>query len=164
MKYIPLSEYKNAWIFRHGEMPVPADDLAQIKPLTPVAATDVWRNNISKQCLTPEDFGDNDWLNDEENWEESGSWQDEWESDNPELPDVVEKHLQWTPETTIFYCVDSEAVLETTWDVFSRHWKNFLFFDDDCVLIGRKRKQAAQFHQDGTVSVGKKGVVAASKD
>ncbi|WP_281648747.1 DUF2947 domain-containing protein [Parendozoicomonas sp. Alg238-R29] len=164
MKYIPLSDYKNTWIFRHAEMPVPAEDLEQIKPLASVAAIDIWRNNISKQCLTPEDFGDDDWPVQEEIWEESGSWQEEWESDSPELPRVVTEHLQWTPETTVFYCIDSEAVLETTWDVFSRHWKNFLFFDDECILIGRKRKQALQFHQDGTVSVGRKGIVAASKN
>ena len=160
MKYIPLSDYKSSWIFRHADMPVPQDDLEQIKPMTPVAATDVWRNNISKQCLTPEDFAENDWPVTEGTWEHEGQWQDPWESDDPALPEVLAEQLQWTPETTVYYCIDSEAILETTWDVFNRHWKNFLFFDDGTLLIGRKRKQAAQFHQDGTFSVGQKGPVA----
>ncbi len=162
MKYIPLTEYKNAWIFRHADMPVPADDLKHIKPLSAVAATDIWRNNISKLCLTPEDFSDKDWPANPESWEFEGKWQDQWETDDPELPDVIFEHLPWEPETTVFYCIDSEAVLETTWDIFSRHWKNFLFFDDGCILIGRKRKQAVQFHQNGTVAIGKKGTVVSA--
>ncbi len=160
MKYIPLSDYKNAWIFRHSEMTVSEQDLPAIKPLASVAANDVWRNNISKLCLTPEDFSDDDWINDENNWQESARWEEAWESGDPALPELLSEHLQWTPETTVFYCIDSSAVLETSWDVFQRNWKNFLFFDDDCVLIGRKRKQAVQFHQDGTFRVGLKGLAA----
>ena len=157
MKYIPLSDYKNAWIFRHADMPVPAEDLVSIKPMSPVSATDVWRNNISKQCNTPEDFSNGDWPFNPENWLENIQWQEQWESDDPALPEEILAHLPWENETTVYYCVDSEAVLETTWEVFRRHWKNFLFFDDECILIGRRRKQALQFHQDGTVSLGKKG-------
>ena len=157
MKYIPLSEYKNAWIFRHAEMPVPPEDLTDIKPMSPVSASDVWRNNISKQCNTPEDFDKSDWPANPDNWKESIEWQQQWESDNPELPEGILEYLSWTPETTVYYCIDSEAVLETTWKTFRQHWKNFLFFDDKCILIGRKRKQVLQFHQDGTVSLGVKG-------
>ena len=158
MKYIPHSDYKNAWIFRHADMPVPAEDLAGIKPLSSVFANDIWRNNISKQCNTPEDFSKGDWPFNPENWqEETVQWQERWETEDPAMPEEITSHLNWTPETTVYYCIDSEAILETTWKIFSSHWKNFLFFDDECILIGRKRKQALQFHQDGSVSLGQKG-------
>ncbi|CAM3756749.1 DUF2947 domain-containing protein [Parendozoicomonas haliclonae] len=168
MKYIPLSEYKHAWVFRHAELTVPAEDLEQIKPLTPTAANDLWRNNISKQGKNPDDLADDDWPMLPLSWDAKGHWQERWESDDAQMPEEIVEELNfnigWTPETTVYYCIDSDAVIETRWDIFCRHWKNFLFFDDNTILIGRKRKQAVQFHQDGTFDIGVKGTVPSASE
>jgi hypothetical protein len=47
-------------------------------------------------------------------------------------------------------------VIETTWDVFKRTWKNFLFMDDGPLLIGKKRDQVVQFMSNGTYRIGDK--------
>ncbi len=164
MKYIPLADYKHAWIFRHAEMTVPADDMAHIKPMTPVAANDLWRNNISKQGINPDEFGSNDWPLNPDIWHTEGEWQTLWEGDEPELPEALPTTLDWAPETTVYYCVDNETVFETSWLMFCRHWKNFLFFDDNTLLLARKRKQAVQFRQDGTFAIGLKGTPSAADD
>ncbi len=164
MKYISMSTYKHAWIFRHAEMTVPAEDLAEIKPMTATAANDLWRNNISKQGENPDEFADNDWPVTPSSWETTGEWQNSWESDAPTLPELLAESLNWTPETTVYYCIDNETVFETRWEIFQKHWKNFLFFDDKTLLIGRKRKQAIQFHQDGTFQMGLKGTVPSAND
>lgn len=163
MKYIALTDFKHAWIFRHAEMTVSCEDQQQIKPMTATAANDLWRNNISKQGDNPDEFADNDWPVMQQSWQEQGEWQDLWDSDDPALPVLITTTLDWTPETTVYYCIDNKTVFETRWDIFCRHWKNFLFFDDNTLLLGRKRKQAVQFHQDGSFAVGLKGTVPSAE-
>lgn len=154
MSYLPIEEYKKIWIFKHKDMLVSDEDLLQIKPLTEVRAEQVWSQQISKQNAHPELFDEDDWANKAQTWLETDNWQQLWESDDPSLPEILAGHLQWDDSTVIWFCYESEHVLETTWDVFRRNWKNFLFFDDGPLLIGRKRKQVAQFHQTGNYRIG----------
>ena len=153
-QYLPIEEYKKAWIFRHKDMPVSEEDLQQIRPLTDERAAQVWSQQVSTQSTHPEHFGFGDWANKNGTWLETDNWQSAWESDNPELPELLAEHLQWDDATVVWFCYESEHVLETRWDVFRRNWKNFLFFDDGPLLIGRKRKQVAQFHQTGNYQIG----------
>ena len=154
MSYLPIEEYKKIWIFKHQDMLVSDEDLIQIKPLTEARAEQVWSQQISKQNAHPELFDEEDWANKTQTWLETDNWQQLWESDDPSLPEILAGHLQWDDSTVIWFCYESEHVLETTWDVFRRNWKNFLFFDDGPLLIGRKRKQVAQFHQTGNYRIG----------
>lgn len=156
MKYLPLEDCPKAWVFRHKDMPVPPQDLALIKPLAPLRAADLWRSLISKQANHPDHFDKSDWPAQEKTWLERGTWQQAWESDDPALPALVVEHFPWDDNTVVFFCYDSEQVLETTWEVFKRHWKNFLFYDDGPLLVGRKRRQVAQFFNSGEMAVGNK--------
>jgi hypothetical protein len=81
----------------------------------------------------------------------------EWESDDPELPEEVLEHIQWQDDVTVYFCYEKYNVIETKWDVFKRNWKNFLFFDDGPILIGRRREEALWFQTDGSVKLGKRG-------
>ncbi|GGK70733.1 DUF2947 domain-containing protein [Amphritea balenae] len=154
MNYLSIEQYPKAWIFRHKDMPVSEEDLAQIKPLTDARAEQVWSQQISKECNHPENFGPADWANKNQTWLETDNWQSLWESDDPAIPELLAQHLQWEDETVVWFCYSSEHVIETSWDVFRRNWKNFLFFDDGPLLIGKKRKQVAQFHQTGNFRIG----------
>ena len=64
--------------------------------------------------------------------------------------------FDWEQNTVVYVCYDSENVIETTWGVFQRAWKNFLFMDDGTLIIGRKRKQVAQFFDNGQMRIGLK--------
>jgi len=49
MSYLPLDDYQRKWIFTHQSMPVPEEDLAQIKPMTQLRAAQYWKENLSSQ-------------------------------------------------------------------------------------------------------------------
>lgn len=156
MKYIDLKDYKKGWVFRHQDMLVSEEDLLEIKPLAAQAAGDVWHRQISAEANHNDGFSSTDWPAKKSTWLGGGDWQQVWESESPELPAELAEFLDWQPETLVYFCYDSEQVIEVRWSVFKRNWKNFLFFDDGPILIARKRQQAVQFFQDGQFKFGKK--------
>ena len=155
MNYLPLAEYPKAWIFRHKDLPIPQEDLDLIKPLTEKRAEQIWGEHISRGASHPEFFAENDWAANDSNWLEKDLWQSAWDSNKDDLPELIEEHLKdWDDNITIFFCYQCDHIIETKWKVFRKHWKNFLFFDNGPVLIGRKRKQAVQFFDDGSFRLG----------
>lgn len=156
MSYIPLTEYSKAWIFRHKDLPVAADDLALIKPMSPHRASQLWQTQISTQSEHYSEFHKGDWAYDTTTWLESADWQKRWESDENDLPELLATHLQWEDNTVVYFCYESDHVIETTWHLFKKYWKNFLFMDDGPILVARKRKQVAQFFDNGQVQIGLK--------
>ena len=156
MNYLPLYQLKNAWVFKHKSLPVSDDDLTKIKPMTSSRSNVLWDQFISKQVDHPDFFKNGDWPFDSKNWSEQGKWEGIWDSDESALPDLVLQHLNWDVNTVIYYCTDRNQVFETTWAVFQRCWKNFLFMDDGSILIGKKRKEAVQFTSNGYFKIGQK--------
>lgn len=156
MTYIAINDYPRKWIFTHQSIPVEAGDLDKIKPMTQARSAQLWRDNISAQSPDADRFASSDWPSKTQSWINEVSWMDEWESDAPELPEAVLEHIQWQDDVTVYFCYEKYNVIETKWDVFKRNWKNFLFFDDGPILIGRRREEALWFQTDGTVKLGKR--------
>ncbi|WP_448568774.1 DUF2947 family protein [Thalassotalea ganghwensis] len=156
MNYLPLNEFKYAWIFRHQSMPLATTISEKIKPMSAIRANSLWDTFISKQADHPDFFKANDWPNQKKTWLNSAMWEPRWESDEPQLPELITEHLNWDSNTVVYYCINRNLVLETTWEVFQLSWKNFLFVDDGTLLIGKKRSQAVQFFSDGSFKVGAK--------
>lgn len=156
MQYIALDSYSRKWIFSHRDCPVSDADKEQIKPLASFDAKQLWTQQISQQASHHDHFFKGDWAARSANWKEKISWQEQWESDDLELPEEILSYLEWEDNTPVFFCYDHENVIQTRWDVFKRCWKNFLFFDDGPILIAKKRNQALQFFDDGTVALGQR--------
>lgn len=156
MNYLPLAEFKKAWIFRRQDLPISEQDAALIKPMTEQRATTLWKSSISKQVDHPDFFRKGDWPFAITTWQEQGEWEAVWESDEMALPELILEHLEWDDQTVVYYCNDQQSVIETTWAVFKRCWKNFLFMDDGALLIGKKRKQVVQFFSNGSFQIGSK--------
>jgi hypothetical protein len=156
MTHLTLEEYSRKWIFTHQSMPIPKEDLAQILPLTQAKSAEFWKMNISKVSPDSERFSSEDWPSNASNWSESVGWMKEWESDEIDLPELVKQHIDWQDDVTVYFCYEKYNVVQTTWSVFQRHWKNFLFFDDGPILVGRRRKQALWFKTDGQVKLGQR--------
>jgi hypothetical protein len=156
MTYIAINDYSRKWIFTHQSMPVAADDLDKIKPMTQARSAQLWRDNISAQSPDAERLSSTDWPSKTQSWINEVNWMDEWESDDPELPESILEHIQWQDDVTVYFCYEKYNVIETKWDVFKRNWKNFLFFDDGPILIGRHREEALWFQTDGSVKLGKR--------
>ncbi|MDF2154341.1 DUF2947 domain-containing protein [Vibrio sp. CAU 1672] len=154
MSYLPLDEYQRKWIFTHQSMPVPDEDLAQIKPMTQARSAQFWKENISAQSPDMDRLSSQDWPMKESNWSEQTDWMAAWEADAPEMPQEVLEHLDWQDDVTVYFCYEKYNVIETKWSVFKKYWKNFLFYDDGPILIARRRSQALWFDTTGSVKLG----------
>ncbi|MGB0662394.1 MAG: DUF2947 domain-containing protein [Pontibacterium sp.] len=156
MSYIALSDYSKGWIFRHRELPISAEHQAEIRPLTERRANEIWRAHISKASTHYSHFQAPDWAARKDAWLEESEWQAQWESDSNELPELLAEWLDWDKDTVVYVCYDSDNIIEIRWEVFKAAWKNFLFLDDGTLVIGKKRKQAAQFFEDGSFKLGQR--------
>ena len=156
MNYIPLEELKNAWIFKHKSLPIDEKDLGRIKPMACQRANTLWDTFISKQVDHPDFFKKGDWVFSKDTWKDVGKWEAIWDSENEDLPLLITEHLQWDNNTVVYFCNTRNNVIETTWAVFKRCWKNFLFMDDGTLLIGKKRTEVVQFLSNGSFKVGTK--------
>lgn len=154
MNYISIDELKNAWIFKHKSLPISDNDKLKIKPMSKARANTLWDTSISKKADHPDFFNNNDWPNNQSVWLDNGKWEGIWDSDEPELPEAILSNIPWDNNTVIYYCSNRNNVIETTWLIFKRCWKNFLFMDDGSILIAKKRKEVAQFNSNGYFKVG----------
>ncbi|MCE9679245.1 DUF2947 domain-containing protein [Shewanella sp. AS1] len=155
--YIPLQAYKRKWIFNHKDLPVSEEDQALIKPLDQKSSMEVWNKWISNKSSRTEQFTKGDWAAKGDTWIETDHWQSAWDSEAPELPELLANHIDWAEDTLVYFCYEKYQVIETRWDVFARNWKCFLFFDDGPLLISPKKKQAVLFHQSGQYQIGHRG-------
>jgi len=156
MSYIPLEQLKNAWIFKHKSLPISESDLTKIKPMAKDRANVLWDTFISRQVDHPDFFKKGDWSFDKSNWHEQGKWEGVWDSNEELLPELITEHIVWDSNTIVYYCSNRDNVIETTWAIFKRCWKNFLFMDDGPILIGKKRQQVVQFTSNGYFRIGEK--------
>ena len=154
MSYTQIEQLKNAWIFRHKSLPINEGDLIKIKPMAEARANILWDTFISKQVDHPDFFKKGDWPFDKSSWLDQGKWETIWDSDDANLPALVLEHLKWDNNTVVYFCSARNKVIETTWLVFKRCWKNFLFIDDGPLLIGKKRKETVQFNANGLFKTG----------
>lgn len=156
MSYLALDEYQRKWIFTHQSMPVPQDELMHIRPMSQARAAQFWKENISPQSPDAERLSSQDWPMKASNWLEEIDWMAAWEADAPQLPDAILQHIDWQDDVTVYFCYEKYNIIETKWSTFRKHWKNFLFYDDGPILLGRRRNQALWFSTDGTVKLGER--------
>ncbi|EGQ7697009.1 DUF2947 domain-containing protein [Vibrio vulnificus] len=156
MSYLTLDQYQRKWIFTHSSMPVPQEDLEQIRPMDQARSAQFWKENISAQSPDAERLSSDDWPMKANNWASSIDWMAAWEADEPELPDAITQHIDWQDDVTVYFCYEKYNVIETKWAIFRKHWKNFLFYDDGPILLGRRRQQALWFATNGTVKLGQR--------
>lgn len=156
MNYIPLENFKPAWIFKHKSLPLDEKSRELIKPMSEQRSMVLWDSFISKSADHPDFFKQGDWAFNKETWLDNGKWEGIWDSDEKELPMAILNSVNWDPNTVVYYCVNRKQVIETTWANFKTCWKNFLFMDDGTLLIGKKRQEVIQFFDNGQFKVGKK--------
>ncbi len=153
MEYQNLEDYPQSWIFRHRELPVSSELLADIRPLSEASAMQFWKSKISKEATHASHFLGDDWPARNGVWDVRADWQKRWESEDDQLPEELD-FPDWELNTQVFFCYDHHHVIQTSWDTFRKCWKNFLFYDDEPILLARKRLQVARFHSDGSFETG----------
>jgi hypothetical protein len=156
MNYISLNDYKKAWVFRHQDAPVSEQDLALIKPMSHDRAAVLWSTMVSKEHDHPDFFDKTDWCGKEESFTETVRWEDAWEEGEALPPEAILVHLDWQANTTVYFCIARDNIIETSFDVFKRNWQNFMFLADGSLLLGKKRDAVAQFLENGDAKLGNK--------
>lgn len=159
MNYIPLDDYKKAWVFRHQDMPVSEQDLALIKPMSHERAAVLWSTMVSREHDHPDFFDKTDWCGKEESFPQTIHWEAAWEEGEAELPQEVLDHLDWQANTTVYFCMARDNIIETSFAVFKRNWQNFMFLADGSLLLGKKRDTVVQFLETGDAKLGTKPAV-----
>lgn len=152
--YQPLDSFSKQWIFKRNDPKIDQEDLEKIHLLNEQRASQIWLSYISDEQIHPDHFTDRDWLKKTKSQLEVAKtqWEKAWDSEDESLPDDVLAHFSaWGDDTLVFFCCHNELIFELTWGVFKRTWKAFLFLDNGPVLVGKKKKQAAQFHSNGWV-------------
>ncbi|GAA5194112.1 DUF2947 family protein [Ferrimonas gelatinilytica] len=153
-KHNELKDYPYAWVFNRADLAISPEDKAQIRPLTPVYAQQVWHNQVGQQCHDLERVEEEPWLSDDQCWPSQWEWAEAFESDEGPLPQPLHQFLNWDPQTLVFICYDDQHILETRYDVFQRNWKAFLFAADQALVCGRRRHEALWFVDEHKVRLG----------
>ena len=81
------------------------------------------------------------------------------EAGDEQLPEEILNHLAWEANTTVYFCMARDNIIETSFAVFKRCWQNFMFLADGSLLLGKKRDAVVQFLETGNAKLGKKGAV-----
>ncbi|MGR0278910.1 DUF2947 family protein [Marinomonas dokdonensis] len=150
MSYRPLEEFSKYWIFKRDDPKIDTDDLAAIRLLSEAKAANIWRDYISDGQIHPDHLTEQDWVKSDTALQAKLDWEKRWDSDRLELPEESLEHFSaWGEDTLVYFCCHNELVFELPWGVFKRSWKAFLFMDNGPILVGRKKKQAAQFYSNG---------------
>ena len=155
MNYLKLSEHGSYWMFSIEDLEVEAGDQERIRPLCEPDAIEFWSKYISKKNRHPMVLDDDDWLRAKGVLKAIGNWQDQWNSDDAEIPQDLEANVCWDHRDVVYFAYDKSVVIETTWAVFKRNWKNFLFDDEGPFLICPARSEIVAFAPSGLMEIAK---------
>ncbi len=153
MNYISLDNYKRKWIFTHQSMPVAEEDLKEIKPMSGFRASQLWFDFVSKKSPSLMHLSKEEWPLMPSTWVQEMQWQQSWD-DETDLAADFWNFFDLDDASIVYFCYGKDNIIETRWMTFKKYWKNFLFYDDDPLLLIKKKKNVAQFSQTGFVKLG----------
>jgi Protein of unknown function (DUF2947) len=151
MEYFVKNEL---WYFDMNDLPISNEDRLRIKRLTEESSKTIWEKYISIHNHHPMLLDKDEWPNLPGTWYDKGVWVDAWnESDQNSFDNLIGKTL-WKLDEIVYFAYGIELVLETTWSVFNRNWKNFLFDDEEPFLFSPNKKTVITFKESGIFYVG----------
>jgi len=155
-KYISMESFGINWFFYVEDMEIPEEDIKNIKPLSKDYSTFIWNMNINNRkhhfallskdeklslSLTEMDY----------------HWQQDWNNGTYEnLSNYLSENIICKPSDKVIVFWQKEHSVETSWDIFLRHWANFLFDDEGVILVSRTYENILLFTSDGMIQMGKR--------
>ncbi|GKX68629.1 DUF2947 domain-containing protein [Inconstantimicrobium mannanitabidum] len=155
-KYISMEELQNKWFFYVEDMKIPDEDINTIRPLSKEYSSLIWNENISslkhhfalfreeeKQLLQLEKV--------------DYDWQEDWNNDQYDnLKEYLSKNIPYITSDKIIVFWQKQSSVETGWEIFLKHWPNFLFEDEGVVLMNKTNDNILLFTSDGRLQMGKR--------
>ncbi|MHA3772289.1 DUF2947 family protein [Verrucomicrobiota bacterium sgz303538] len=143
------------WCFFVPDYPVPADCLAQIRPIAEESARELWCHFIDSKARHPMMLPDDAWPARLCSSPVSAHWQADWNDETATtFNNWLNTTLPWPRELPVIFTWSSSQSVETSWEVFSRCWRNFLFDDEGSFLWSLQRTEAIVFTPCGLAHAG----------
>lgn len=111
----------------------------------------IWAQNIDRNANTYFHLSDSHWLVTSKTIN-IGKWIESYNSEKPEkVINLLNKFVNWSNEDIVWFCINEDNIIETSWNVFKNAWIHFLYCENDCpILIAEnKGKQAIVFRSIG---------------
>jgi hypothetical protein len=145
------------WCFFVPDHPLPADCLTQIRPLAEESARELWRDFISPNARHPMLLPDDAWPSHLIPSSGFAQWQDDWNDDRATTFEAwLRITLPWSQDTSVIFTWSSSQSVESTWEVFTRCWRSFLFDDEGPFLWSLQEPEAIGFTPRGFAHVGRR--------
>ena len=133
--YVPMHDSEYMALMGFDSEPCAKSDLEQIKPLEPDSARLFWAEHFRTQrksvmelqadhgvCLL--------------DWQDVRLWVEDFNSDKPEgVRARLKGTVDWPDHQAVYFCSGYAFIVETRWDIFLKHWMNFLMLNDDGPLL-----------------------------
>lgn len=135
-EYMSMDEFDGNWWFYDESIRVPDNDILLIKPFTKMQSERLWEKFISKRnrhfmLLDGDEFitiG-----------EPAYKWLDDWNDyDFNKMSTYLRKSISYKYEDYIIVFYMKEISIRTTWNIFLKHWINFLFEDEGTIVLNPK--------------------------
>jgi hypothetical protein len=145
IKYTPLHNHHYLEYFTDDEIPIPKEYLIKIKPLEENSSGYFWDTNISSRNKHPMRLDDSDWFS-SLNLQALCQWQSAWnKNEYSRIKSTLRNQVSWEDNTVVYMCWHRSVIIETTWEIFSEYWINFLFEDEGPILIAKGKNEIFTF-------------------
>lgn len=118
-------------------------------------AVKIWEANIDKNDLHFFKLKDENWLISHESIIIDQNYIIDFNDEYDVRIISLLENLLWKDIDRIFFCLNSDLIICTTWKIFKQNWINFLYVYDDCPIIlkvGENNfKEALIFNTTGSI-------------
>lgn len=154
------------WPFFAKDCAVPADCLPLVRPLTEDAARAAWCEFVDSDARRshPALLPTTSWPVQLLSSATSAHWQVDWNADAAiDFSTWMGGAVSWSQDTSVIFTWSATDAVETTWSVFRRCWRSFLFDDEGPFVWNLHHLDAIRFMPSGVAYVGhRSGVLPAA--
>lgn len=104
----------------------------------------IWTQNIDNKAICYFKIPDDNWLV-TSNSIVLGNWIDDYNCDySVKVHNLLCDSFEWNNKDVVWFCINIEIVIESSWLDFKKYWLSFLECEDDCpIVINSNNKKGA---------------------
>ncbi|HET6252097.1 MAG TPA: DUF2947 family protein [Tepidisphaeraceae bacterium] len=153
-KYRPITPALEDWLSVMNTR-IPAEALGLIRPLTEEFCLQIWDRYVGYRQDHPAWLLRDTWIAEILESESARHWSSDYNASRPEpMRAIFRQKMPWPDDAAVYMLWSACDGLEIRWDIFLRHWINFLRDDEFPLLISPDHAEAAVFSPHGGVYFG----------
>lgn len=144
------------WSFFHDAAPVPDADRARIRRLDDPSSQSAWDTVVGQRIPATVVVRDG-WLCELSRSGEPFEWHKAWNAgDNQWAASQLRPHFTWKDDTPVLFIWRPTWSVLTSFEVFVRYWRAFLFDDEGPLLVSMEHPEVAWFWPTGAGRFGQR--------